>query len=105
MKQYYAQHAKMIVSPGKRDELIQRLNESLELFTRIPGCIYYLIGKTEESNIVWLSELWISKEAKDAVAMAPESVKVMKEVMPFVVSVLDRTTMTVVNGFGIPQQL
>jgi quinol monooxygenase YgiN len=100
MKQYYAQHAKMIVKPDKRDELIQRLNESIEQLKRIPGCIYYLISTTEEPDVVWVAELWDSKEAKDGVATSPETAKVMKELMPLVVSVTDRTGMTVVAGFA-----
>jgi quinol monooxygenase YgiN len=102
MKRYYAQHAKTIVRPGKRDEVIQRLNESIELLKRTPGCIYYLISTTEEPDVVWIAELWASKEAKEGLATSPEAAKVMKELMPLIVSVTDRTAMTVVGGFGVP---
>lgn len=102
MKQYCAQHVKATVKPGKRDELIQQLQQlSAELLTRASGCIYYLISTTEEPDVVWISELWISKEAKDAVAMKPESAKAMKELMPLVASMTDRTNLTVVGGTGI----
>jgi quinol monooxygenase YgiN len=102
MKQYCAQHVKATVKPGKRDELIQQLQQlSAELLTRASGCIYYLISTTEEPDVVWISELWTSKEAKDAVAMKPESAKAMKELMPLVASMTDRTNLTVVGGTGI----
>ena len=102
MKQYCAQHVKATVKPGKRDELIQQLQQlSAELLTRASGCIYYLISTTEEPDVVWISELWTSKEAKDAVAMKPESAKAMKELMPLVASMTDRTNLTVVGGAGI----
>ena len=101
MKQPYAQHAKMIIRPGKRDEVIQRLNESTEVLRHTPGCVYYLIGTTKEPNAVWISELWTSKKEKDALAANPETAKVMQELMPLVVSVTDRTDMAVVGGFGI----
>ena len=102
MKQYYAKHAKMILKPGKRDEVIQQLNESIGvLFERAPGCIYYLISTTEEPDVVWISELWTSKEAKDALAKTPESTRVMQGLMPLIVSASDQTVMTVVGGFGI----
>jgi quinol monooxygenase YgiN len=100
MKQYYAQHGKMTIKPGKRDEVIQRLNESVELLERIPGCVYYLISTTDEPDVVWISELWLSKEAKDGLATSPESAKAMKDLMPFIVSMTDRTVMTVVGSFG-----
>jgi hypothetical protein len=51
--------------------------------------------------VVWISELWTSKEAKDAVVMKPESTKAMKEFMPLVTSMTDRTHLTVVGGAGI----
>jgi quinol monooxygenase YgiN len=101
MSQYFAQHAKMTMKPGKRDEVIERLSESVEVLRRIPGCIYYLISTNEEPDVVWISELWASKEAKEALAMSPETAQVMKELMPLVVSVTDQTVMTVVGGFGL----
>ena len=105
MKQYCAQHVKVTVKPGKRDELIQQLQQlSAEVLTRASGCIYYLISTTEEPDVVWISELWTSKEAKDAVAMKPESAKAMKELMPLVASMTDRTNLTVVGGTGIDEK-
>jgi quinol monooxygenase YgiN len=102
MKQYCAQHVKATVKPGKRDELIQQLQHlSADLLTRASGCIYYLISTTEEPDVVWISELWTSKEAKDAIAMKPESAKAMKELMPLIASMTDRTNLTVVGGTGI----
>jgi len=101
MKHYYAQQVKAIVQPGKRDELIERLNGSLEVLQRAPGCVHYLISITDEPDVVWISELWESKEAKDALANDPESAKVMQELAPFIVSMADRATMTVVGGFGL----
>jgi quinol monooxygenase YgiN len=66
-----------------------------------PGCSYYLISTTEEQDVVWISELWASKKAKDSLTTSPETAKIMKELMPLVVSVTDQTVMTVVGGFGI----
>ena len=101
MQRYFAQHGKMTVQPGKRDEVIQRLGESIEVLQRTPGCIYYLIGTTDEPDAIWISELWASREAKEALATSPETAKVMKEIMPLVISLTDQTVMTVVAGYGV----
>jgi quinol monooxygenase YgiN len=101
MGQNIAQHAKVTVKPGRRDEVIERLKESVDVLLRTPGCIYYLISTTDEPDVVWISELWASKEAKDAIATSPESAQVMKELMPLVVSVTERTLLSVVGGFGV----
>jgi len=105
MKKYYAQHVKITAKPGMRDELIkalQQLTEQSDLLKPAAGCIYYLIGTTEESDVVWLSELWTSKEAKDAVATDPESAKLMRDTfVPLVASLGEPTITTVVGGVGI----
>jgi quinol monooxygenase YgiN len=101
MKRYFAQQAKMTVQPGKRDEVVRRLGESIEVLKRTPGCVHYLIGTTDEPDVMWISELWASKEAKDALATSPETAKVMKGLMPLVVSITDQAVMTVIGGFGV----
>ncbi len=100
MKQRYAQHAKMITQPGKREEVVQTLSKSLEVLENTPGCIYYLISTTQEPDTIWISELWNSKEDKDALATNPETARTMKELMPLTLSVADQTAMTVVAGFS-----
>lgn len=102
MKQYYAQHAKTITQPGKRDEFIRLLNENVaKVLEHTPGCIYYLVSTTDEPDVVWVSELWSSKDAKDALAANPETAMAMQQLIPLMVSTTDRNTMTVVGGFGL----
>ena len=101
MKQYHAQHMKVTAQPGQRDALIQQLDASIGMLKRTPGCIYYLISTTDEPDAVCVSELWASKEAKDAVAKDPESAKVMSQLAPLIAAMGERTTMTVVGGVGI----
>jgi quinol monooxygenase YgiN len=101
MNQYHAQHAKCTTKSGKRDELIQQLIENIEPLKHASGCIYYVIGTTEEPDVVWISELWASKEAKDAFALNPESAKVIEKLMPLVAAMTERTAMTIVGGIGI----
>ena len=72
-----------------------------------PSCIYYLISITEEPDVVWVTELWESKEAKDTAPTAmsnlsPEDrARVQNELMPLVASMTDQTAMTVVGGKGM----
>lgn len=66
----YAQHVKTIAKPGKRDELVQLLGQMIEPLKHNPSCIYYLISITEEPDVVWVTELWESKEAKDTAPTA-----------------------------------
>lgn len=101
MKQYYAQHAKMVVKPGMRDEAIRLLGENVAVLQQTPGCVYYLISTPDEEDAIWISELWESLDAKEALAKNPESGKVMQQLMPLLTSVTDKATMTVVGGYGV----
>jgi hypothetical protein len=50
---------------------------------------------------VWISELWISKEAKDGLSANAEAAEINNALMSLVKSVIGRTGMTVVGGFGL----
>ena len=104
MEQYYAQQVKTIAKPGKRDELIGLLRNSIEVLERTPGCIYYLVNTTDEPDVIWIWELWTSKEAKDALATSPETTQAMRALLPLIASTTDRTVMTVVEGFGMRKE-
>jgi len=105
--QPYAQHVKATAKPGKRDELIRFLKQiAEEPLKNNPNCIQYLICTTEEPDVVWVLELWKSKQAKDTdpanlVNMSPEErERIQAQYMSLIVSMTDRTEMTVVGGKG-----
>ncbi len=103
----YLQHVKTIAKPGKRDELVLRLEQIIEPLKQNPSCIYYLICTTEEPDVVWVTELWESKEAKDTAPTAMANLspadreRVQKELMPLVASMTEQMAMTVVGGKGL----
>lgn len=102
MRQYYAQYVKAMAKPGKRDELVQQLRESVAMLEDVKDCVYYLISTTEEPDVVCVSELWTSKEAKDAFGMRPEVAQAMRDTfVPLVASMGEQVKMTVVGGVGI----
>jgi quinol monooxygenase YgiN len=101
-KHYYAQYVRTTAKPGKRDELIQRLQDSVAILEDVPDCVYYLISTTDDPDVVCISELWTSREAKDAFGMRPEVAQAMRDTfVPLVASMGDQAKMTVVGGVGI----
>lgn len=49
----------MLVQPGKRDELIEILNDGIR---EMPGCKSYIIAKDpSDENAIWITEVWESQ--------------------------------------------
>ena len=105
MKQYHAQCAKVMAKPGKRDELVQLLAQSSEQLKDMPDCLYYLVGTTDEADEVCISELWTSKEAKDAFGARPDVAEAMKSTfVPLLASMDKPIVTTMVAGVGVAWQ-
>jgi quinol monooxygenase YgiN len=61
--------AKVIVLPGKRDEMIEILRESA---ANMPGCLSYVVAKdAADENTLWVTEVWDSKASHDASLSLP----------------------------------
>lgn len=55
----YGLIGKMLVQPGKRDELITILNDGIR---EMPGCKSYIIAKDPtDENAIWITEVWESQ--------------------------------------------
>ena len=105
MKQYHAQCAKVMAKPGQRDELVRLLTQSSELLKDVPDCLYYLIGTTDEADAICISELWTSKEAKDAFGTRPDVAEAMKSTfLPLLASMDKPIITTMVAGVGVAWQ-
>jgi quinol monooxygenase YgiN len=62
----YGLHSKLTAKPGERDKLVAILLQAAALLKEHPDCIHYFIGTTDEPDTVWVSEIWVSKEAHNA---------------------------------------
>jgi len=63
----YAMFGKLTAHPGKRGELASLMLESGETLEGMEGCIYYILHEAEdEPDVLWVTELWESKEAHAA---------------------------------------
>ena len=52
---------KMIAVPGKRQELAQILIDGV---ASMPGCLSYIVANdSENSDAIWITEVWESREA------------------------------------------
>jgi quinol monooxygenase YgiN len=72
----YGRIAKIATVPGKRDEMISILLESIN---NMPGCLSYIVAKDPvDGNGIWVTEVWDSQESHRASLSLPA----VKEAIP-----------------------
>jgi quinol monooxygenase YgiN len=62
-----ARYAKMTARPGQEAALIESMLDVARLLESVAGCELYLINNDKaDSRVVWVTEVWKSKEELDA---------------------------------------
>jgi quinol monooxygenase YgiN len=92
--------AKITLLPGKRDEMLQILQESA---ADMQGCLSYVVAKdASDENTVWVTEVWDKMASHDASLSLPA----VKNAMPrakAIVSNFERIAITTPAwGVGLP---
>lgn len=60
-------NAKITLKPGKREEIIPKMQNLIKATRAEPGCINYeLYASTEDENVLMMFEKWESREALDS---------------------------------------
>jgi quinol monooxygenase YgiN len=96
----YGLIVKMTIVPGKRDEMIAILKESV---ADMPGCFSYVVAKdSADENTIWVSEVWDSVASHDASLSLP-SVQSAIPKGKAIVATFDKIAVTnPVWGVGLP---
>ena len=67
MPALYGLHVRFRAQPGMADELERILLEAAAGAGSAPECRLYVVGRSaEDSELVWVFEVWSSREAHDA---------------------------------------
>ena len=62
----YLYHTSLIATKGNGDKLASILLEASKLVPKVKGCNLYIISKDKNQNdIIWVTEIWDSKEEHD----------------------------------------
>jgi quinol monooxygenase YgiN len=68
----FAQHTRLTAAAGRRDELVAKFLESVEIQRANPDCELMLVSTAPDSaGLVYLTEVWSSQGAWSALAAAP----------------------------------
>jgi quinol monooxygenase YgiN len=98
----YALLNKLTTRPGKRDEVVEILLGSGRLIDN-PACYLYLVSEsTDDSNVVWVIDLWSSQEEHAAALKAPELRPFVEKARPLLEGMPEQIEIRPIGGKGLP---
>lgn len=81
----YLLHGKLAAKEGKAEELTTILLEAAKAVSTVKGCISYLISKdNKEQNVIWITEVWESKQDHDDSLKLDEVKKIIFKAIPII---------------------
>ena len=97
----YGLFGKIVAAQGKRDELLGILVQASKLLQENQDCIHYVVGKSQNENEVWVSEVWTSKESHDA-SLEPDKIRsLIMTARPLIAEMPQGTEFEVIDGKGL----
>jgi quinol monooxygenase YgiN len=97
----YGYTGTMRVKPGHRDEVVATLVSGADGL-RAAGCDLYVVGTSDtDKDLIWVNEVWASKEAHDASLQLPETKAAIGQAMPLLTGDFTSQELTVVGGLGV----
>lgn len=86
---------------GHRDEVVSILLGGVEGL-RAAGCSVYLVGvSSADPNVIWVTEVWESREHHQASLSLPETRAAVERAMPLLTGEFTRQEIDVVGGLGV----
>ncbi len=93
--------ATMRTKPGNRDEVVQLLLTDPEAL-RAHGCRVYAVGVSDsDPDLIWVNEVWDSKEHHQASLQLPETKASIAAAMPMLTGEFTGQELTVPGGLGV----
>lgn len=97
----YGYFGTMRVKPGHRDEVVATLVSGQEGL-KAAGCDLYAVGTSDsDKDLVWVNEIWVSKEAHDGSLQLPEVKAAIAKTMPLLTGEFTSQEIDIVGGLGV----
>ena len=95
----YGLIGKMTAIPGRRDELVAILLDSV---LALPGCLSYIVARDDaDENAIWITEAWQSKARHDESLSLPAVRNAIAKGRPLIASFGDPVVTSPVGGHGL----
>ena len=94
----YGYLATMRTTAGHRDDVVQILLGGVDGLREV-GCRLYLVGVSDtDPELIWVNEVWESKEHHDASLRLPETKAAIARAMPMLTGEFSGQELTVAGG-------
>jgi quinol monooxygenase YgiN len=98
----YAMTGKLIVQPGRRNEVVQILNHAAGLVGELPECHMYLVSEDLSNEThVWVFEVWDSRQSHDASLNIEHVRALIAQAKPLLAAAPSGAELQVVGGHGL----
>ena len=95
----YGLIGKILVKPGKREELISIL---LKGTRSMPGCLSYVVARdSADPDALWVTEVWQDQESHVASLSLPEVGEAMAQGRPLIAGMGERFETQPVGGHSL----
>ena len=92
----------MRVKPGHRDEVVATLVSGADGL-KAAGCDLYVVGVSDtDKDLIWVNEVWVSKQAHDDSLRLPETRAAIAKTMPLLTDDFTSQELDIVGGLGVP---
>jgi quinol monooxygenase YgiN len=97
----YGYLGSMRTRPGHRDAVVAILLRAADGLSPA-GCQLYVVSVSEtDPDVIWVTEVWESKEQHDASLELPETKAAIAAAMPMLTGEFDNRELRVVGGLGV----
>ena len=98
-KKMYGLISSIAAIAGRRGSLIEILNRAV---SDMPGCLSYVIAQdSRDENVIWITEVWDSKESHDASLSLPAVQKAISDARPLISAFISQVVTSPVGGHGL----
>jgi quinol monooxygenase YgiN len=99
-KQMYGLIGNITAAAGRRDELAAILTGSV---SNMPGCLSYIVAvDAKDQNLIWVTEVWDSKESHDESLSLPAVKKAIAAAKPIIAGFGNQIVTVPMGGHGLP---
>jgi quinol monooxygenase YgiN len=97
----------MRVKPGHRDEVVAALVGGAAGL-KAAGCDLYVVGTSDsdkdgDKDTIWVSEVWVSKQAHDDSLQLAEVKAAIAKTMPLLTGEFTSQELDIAGGLGVPE--
>ena len=97
----YGYIGSMQTTPGHRDDVVSILLSGVDNLRKV-GCDLYIVSVSDvDDDLIWVSEVWQSKEHHDASLALPETKAAISKAMPMLTGEFTSQELSVVGGLGV----